>query len=110
MSIKLDKIIETIKNDPDLMKGIGDLKATVENAMTDTNEFVKEQAIKTARYLSEYNDGIISKQTLDMNMRNIARLTQMQEATLEIASKAMAQRLRNAITDFVLNKLLSKMA
>lgn len=109
MDIKLDKITEVIKNEPDLMKGLSDLKAIIEQAMSDTNEFLKGQAIKTARYISELNDGIITKQQFDMNMRNIARLVELQEINMEIASKATAQRLRNAITGFALKTLLSKL-
>ena len=83
-----------------------ELKDLLLKSLTDSNEFLKKQAVKVERYLNQLAAGEITKEQFEGYMKDIESLTRMQALKLTVEAKARAQRLADGIQNLILDKML----
>ncbi len=83
-----------------------ELKDLLLKSLTDSNEFLKKQAVKVERYLNQLAADEISKIEFEGYMKDIESLTRIQAANLEVAARARAQRLADGIQNLILDRML----
>lgn len=74
--------------------------------MSDSHVFIREQAEKLDKYLSQLASDAINKGQFERLVRDLNRLTEIEILRMDVATKARAQRLVNGISDLVLTRLL----
>ena len=98
-----------------LFEGLtGDLAAEAKNevagllgwAISDSEDFIKEQGRKIENYLDQLARGEITKEQLEGYMRDIVQLTRMHKLKMQVAGKASAQRLIDGIKDYILDRMM----
>lgn len=100
------KFLEDLKDEA-LILAKDELKDLILTSLTDSDAFIKKQAVKLDRYLTQLALGEISKVEFEEYMKDLEALTRLQSLKLEVAAKARAQRLADGIQNLILDKLLN---
>ena len=103
---KWEEYIDKLKDEGGTLAK-AELKALVNNAKADSEQFIKEQGQKMERYLNQLAAGEITKAQFEGYMVDIRELTKMKERELSVAAKAKAQKIAKGITDYVINGVLA---
>jgi len=106
MSEKWEDFINGIVDDAGVLAK-AELINLIKGAKNDSEEFIKRQAEKTERYISQLAEGKIDTVKFTKNMTDIRDLTEMQALKLSVAAKARAQRLAAGISDLIIKGLVS---
>lgn len=106
MSSIWEDFIDKLKDDAGRLAK-DELKDLVRTAKDDSENFIKTQGEKLELYLNQLASGQITKVQFEAYVRDIKDLTEMQALKMSIAAKARAQRLVNAITDLIIDRLLA---
>lgn len=83
-----------------------ELKGVITSAAQDADAFIRRQATKTERYLSQLAAGEITKEQFEGYLEDIEKLTRLQALKLNVEAKARAQRLADGIKNLILDKML----
>lgn len=106
MSVDWQVFIDGLKDETGKLAK-GELKAFVEEAKNDSEDFIKRQGHKLDLYLGQLAASRITKDQFEGYVRDIRDLTEMHALKMSIAGRARAQRLVTNITNLVLDGLLA---
>ena len=84
-----------------------EVKVLLEETKSDSESFLKHQGKKIEKYLNQLAEGKITKKQFEGYLTDIKALTELYALQLSMDARVRAQRLTQAITELIINRLLS---